>query len=243
MLPRTRREQTREHTEMVVQIKTIARQQMAERGTAGLSLRGIARELGVTAPAIYNYFPRLEDLITALIVDAFTALAEAMEAADDAVVSDRYAARIMALCLAYREWAVEHPVDFQLIYGNPIPGYEAPAEITVPLASRPFLRTFHCFLQAYQTGELTVPAEYEIVPPAMAVHLAQWKRESGVDLPDAVVGLLISGWSRIHGIVMLELFHHIQPLVGDCATFYRYELIAFINHMGMTTPGRGNAND
>ena len=71
------------------QIKAAARQQMAEHGTAGLSLRGIARQLGITAPAIYNYFPRLEDLITALIVDAFSDLADVMEAADAAVASER----------------------------------------------------------------------------------------------------------------------------------------------------------
>ena len=114
MCARPKRAQARERGEMIARIKAAARQQMAEHGTAGLSLRGIARELGITAPAIYNYFPRLEDLITALIVDTFSALAEAMEAAEAAVPSDRPYDKIMALCLAYRQWAVEHPVDFQM---------------------------------------------------------------------------------------------------------------------------------
>ena len=123
MSPRPTREHAHERIDMITRIKAVARQQMAEHGTAGLSLRGIAREMGITAPAIYNYFPRLDDLITALIVDAFTALADAIEAAESAVQSEACGPKILASCLAYREWAIAHPVDFQLIYGNPIPGY------------------------------------------------------------------------------------------------------------------------
>ena len=233
MSPRPKRAYTRERTEMITQIKAVARQQMAEHGTAGLSLRGIARELGITAPAIYNYFPRLEDLITALIVDAFTALAEAMEAAEAAATPDRPYDKIMALCLAYRQWAVEYPTDFQLIYGNPIPGYHAPEELTIPLARRPFLGLFRYTIRAYQAGELTIPAEYQAVPPAMAEGSAAWQRASGIEMPPALLGLLMSGWSRIHGAVMLELFHHLQPLVGDGAAFYRYEIIAFLQQLRM----------
>ena len=233
MCARPKRGQARERGEMIAQIKAVARRQMAEHGTAGLSLRGIAREMEITAPAIYNYFPRLEDLITALIVDTFSALAEAMEAAEAEVASDRPYDRIMALCLAYRGWAVEHPVDFQLIYGNPIPGYRAPEDLTIPLARRAFLGLFRCFAQAYQSGELTIPAEYRDVPPPMSEAIASWRRLSGIEIPDALLGLLMSGWSRIHGMVMLELFHHIQPLVGDGGIFYRYEIDAFAGRLGM----------
>ncbi len=168
MSPRPKRELGRERSATIAQIKAVARQQMAEYGTAGLSLRGIAREMGITAPAIYNYFPRLDDLITALIVDAFNALADAMEAAEAAEPSERPYDKIMALCLAYREWAMADPTVFQLIYGNPIPGYHAPEELTIPLARRPFLGLFRWFIRAHQTGELTIPAEYQSVPPAMA---------------------------------------------------------------------------
>ena len=199
------------------QIKQVARAQMAQHGTAGISLRGIARELGITAPAIYNYYPRLDDLITALIVDAFSALADAIEAAEAATTSETCGPRILASCLAYREWAIAHPVDFQLIYGNPIPGYEAPAEITVPLARRPFDGLYRLFLAAYETGELTIPAEYAPVPPAIRTHFAAVMPPEGAALPDALLCLLMSGWARIHGMVMLELFEHLGPVVGDTA--------------------------
>ena len=233
MCARPKRGQARERGEMIARIKAVARRQMAEHGTAGLSLRGIGREMEITAPAIYNYFPRLEDLITALIVDTFSALAEAMEAAEAEVASDRPCVRIMALCLAYRQWAVEHPVPFQLIYGNPIPGYHAPEALTIPLARRPFLGLFRCFTHAYHAGELRIPLEYQAVPVSTAEAIAAWKQVSGIEMPDALLGLQMSGWSLIHGAVLLELFGHIQPLVGDGAEFYRYQIEAFVKHFGM----------
>ena len=233
MSPRPARQQAQERGDMLAQIKATARQQMAEHGTPGLSLRGIARELGITAPAIYNYFPRLEDLITALIVDAFTDLADVMEAADAAVASERPYDHIMALCLTYRTWAMRQPTTFQLLYGNPIPGYQAPEEITIPLARRPFLGIFRWFIRAHQTGELVIPVEYGPVPPAMSAGIAAWRRSSGIEMPDELLALLMSGWARIHGMVLLELFHHIQPLVGDGEAFYRYEMDAFARHLGL----------
>ena len=243
MSPRPKREGARERSETITRIKAVARQQMAEHGTAGLSLRGIARAMGITAPAIYNYFPRLEDLITALIVDAFTALAEAMEAAERAEPADRPYDKIMALCLAYRAWAIEHPTDFQLIGGNPIPGYQAPEEITIPLARRPFLGLFRWFIHAHQAGELIIPAEYQTVPPAMTEGIASWTRLSGIEMPDPLMGLLMSGWARIYGLTALEMYHHLQPLVGECATLYRYEMVAFLQQLGLTPASEGNAND
>ena len=226
-------------TDMAAEIKAVAHQQMAEHGAAGLSLRAIARALGITAPAIYNYFPRLEDLITALIVDAFNDLADAMEAAEAAEPSERPYDKIMALCLAYREWAIAHPTVFQLIYGNPIPGYCAPEELTIPLARRPFLGLFRWFLRAHQAGELTIPAGYQAVPPAMTEGAAAWRRLSGIEMPDALLGILMSGWARIHGAVLLELFGHLEPLVGAGGTFYRYELEAFADLLQLGgRPGR-----
>lgn len=222
-----------QHIAMSAQIKDAARRQMTQHGPAGLSLRSIARDLGITAPAIYNYFPRRDDLITALIVDSFTALAEAMEAAEAGVQSDRPYEKILALCLAYREWAIEHPMDFQFIGGSPIPGYQAPEEVTIPMARRPFLGLFRWFLRAYQAGELTIPVEYQDVPPALAEGVAAWCRASGIAMPGSLMGPLMSGWARIYGLTTLELFHHSRPLVGDCATLYRYEISALLQHLGL----------
>jgi AcrR family transcriptional regulator len=236
MSPRPKGDQAHERDTTIDRIKGVARRQMAERGTAGLSLRAIAREMNITAPAIYNYYPRLDSLITALIVDAFNALADAIGAAEWAVHSESCGPKVVASCLAYREWAVAHPVDFQLIYGNPIPGYVAPAEVTVPLARRPFDGLFRLFLEAYQTGELVIPAAYAPVPPSVREHVATWLPGAGYDFPDALLCLLMSGWARIHGMVMLELFGHLPPVVGDAAAFFRYEIEGFWQQLGNQNP-------
>jgi AcrR family transcriptional regulator len=230
-MSRPRREALRK--EIAGDIKTVARQQMSEYGTAGLSLRGIARELNITAPAIYNYYPRLDDLITALIVDAFTDLARAMEMARENTSGLTNLAQIEAMLFSYRRWAIENAVDFQLIYGNPIPGYEAPFEVTGPLARRPFMGLFELYAQALRIGEMTLPFEYQPVPASIALYLEQWRENSGIDLPDALVCLLMSGWSRIHGMVMLELFHHLQPVIGDAGSLYEYEIRAFHQRLGL----------
>ena len=116
----SRRDRMRDLT--IAEIKATARQQMAESGTAGVSLSAIARAMELSAPALYRYFASRDDLVTALIVDAFNDLADDDPGGRSRLWRPAYADRLLA-CLAYREWAIAHPVDFQLIYGNPIPGY------------------------------------------------------------------------------------------------------------------------
>ncbi|MEW5941158.1 MAG: TetR/AcrR family transcriptional regulator, partial [Chloroflexota bacterium] len=102
-------------------IKEKAWRQIAEEGAPALSLRAIARALKITAPAIYNYFPRRDDLVTALIVDAFTSLAEAQRASIESLPANDLKTRLATLGLAYREWALAYPQRYQLIFGTPIP--------------------------------------------------------------------------------------------------------------------------
>src|SRR5262249_49131651 len=113
----------RQRLATIEEIKQIARQHMRDQGAAAVSLRSIAKYLAVTHPALYRYFDRRDDLITALILDAYHALAEALATARDTAPADDSAARLLAACLEYRDWALAHPVDYALIFGNPIPGY------------------------------------------------------------------------------------------------------------------------
>jgi AcrR family transcriptional regulator len=208
--------------ETMAQIKAAARGEMARHGTAGISLRAIARTLGVTAPAIYNYYPRLDDLITALIVDAFTAFADAMAAAIAQTVDAGPAAQIRAAVLAMRAWAIAHPVDFQLIYGNPIPGYVAPGEVTTPLARRPFVLLAPLFAAAQAQGELHLSPAATALPPGVRTHVEQWQRSAGADFPPELVGIMTDRFAHLYGLVMLEILHHLQPSIGDTAAFFEY---------------------
>ncbi|MFN2196348.1 MAG: TetR/AcrR family transcriptional regulator [Anaerolineales bacterium] len=221
------------HAQMKADIKAAARRQMQAHGTAGLTLRGIARDLRITAPAIYHYFPSLDDLITSLIVDAFQGLADAMEQAGRQVVSVHYGEKIKATMLAYRQWAVTHPIDFQLIYGNPIPGYHAPAEVTAPLARQPFEWLGELMVQAWHSKELIIPAAYMLIPAGIQEHLEQFRAQTDLPLADEIIYLMVVGWSRSHGMVMLELFEHSQPVIGHPADFYEHETETFLASLGL----------
>jgi AcrR family transcriptional regulator len=228
-----RREKLRLATQ--TEIKDIARRLMAEQGTAGLGLRAIAREMDVTAPAIYRYFPSLDDLITELIIENYSALADAMAAGAASSTSDDYSGRLMGMLFAYRRWALDNPIDFQLIYGNPIPGYVAPVERTMPAARRGFDVVVAILADAIAVGKLVPPLEYNHLPEGIAAQLAGVMAHEGYDVPLVVLYLATVGWTRIHGIVMLELFNDIQPVVGDTEAFYRFEMDMLMKQLGYNT--------
>lgn len=230
-MPRVRDEATYE--DMQTAIKAIARQQMAAEGTAAVSLRGIARALDVTAPALYRYYASADDLITALIVDGFNGLADALEATDARLSHAPVQERLFALLLAYREWAIEHAVDFQLIYGNPIPGYVAPREITVPAVIRTFVPTVRAIEQALRSGALVSQPPYDVIPPQIEAH--EYRLISERDYPISTMSfhLTMIVWAQLHGIIMLELYNHIGANVGDVEVFYSSSIRALLVSMGL----------
>src|SRR5581483_321368 len=168
-MPRPKRDQARPN--MAEEVKRVARTLMRVSGTAGLTLRGIAREMNVTAPAIYHYFPSLDDLTTALVVDGFLSIGLAIESAIETAAPQGLIAQLVAGVLAYRTWALEHPTEFQLIYGNPIPGYVAPEDITNPAARRPLAAIGRVLAALHAEGHIHPKANYASVPPSIAVHL------------------------------------------------------------------------
>ena len=203
-------------------IKDIAWKQIAESGSASLSLRAIARELGITAPAIYNYYPSRDDLVTALIVDAFTSLAEAQEASLLGLEGNRRAVRLSALGLAYREWAVTYPQRYHLIFGTPIPNYTAPEEVTLPAAAKALVPLIQSIQDLASAGELRVEPLAEMSPKLKSM-LGAWSKVAGGFDPE-VLYLALVIWSRVHGLVMLEITHQIPSFFDDPAEVYRQEI-------------------
>ena len=228
---RPRRERGRQAT--VEEIKTVARGQMAAEGTAGVSLRAIAREMGMTAPALYRYFGSRDDLVTALVTDAYDALADAMEAAVAAVPAGRHADRVRAAFGAFRAWGLEHPTEFALIFGSPIPGYVAP-EATRPAGTRYTNLLAGLLVEAHAAGALD-PAGIDLrVPDALSRQLQDLQRRSGFrGAPVPVVAFGLSAWTRLHGLVTLEVFGHLAPAVGDGAALFQQELDAIIRQSGL----------
>jgi AcrR family transcriptional regulator len=154
--PRTARERAR--VELTREIRQEARRQLAATGAGGLSLRAVARELGMVSSALYRYYPSRDDLLTALIIDAYDALGEVTEravapAADGATARARW----IAGCQAIRVWALSNPHEYALIYGSPVPGYRAP-EATIGPASRVPLAFAGVLASAAAAGELAAGA-------------------------------------------------------------------------------------
>src|SRR5689334_22940376 len=127
---RTARERVR--AELIREITDIARRHLATEGATGLSLRAVAREMGMVSSAIYRYFPSRDDLLTALIIDGYNALGEAVERADADRPRDDHRGRWLAICHAIRDWALTHPHEYALPYGSPVPGYPAPEDTVAP---------------------------------------------------------------------------------------------------------------
>lgn len=218
------------------EIKDIARRLMAEKGTAGLSIRAIAREIEMTPPALYTYYENLDALITALILDAFNAYADALEVArkDVQEVGGSLTEQLMAVTMAYRAWALTYPTQFQLIYGSPIPGYEAPAEQTLPAVLRAGTVFMGLMTDMWQQQELPIPEHNAAIPQAVRDHFQE--RYIDDDSPEYMVEgfyQLYGTWVLMHGMVTLEVFNHLQGTVGDTEAFIKAQMEAHYRRLGV----------
>ncbi len=205
----TRRERLRAAT--FEEIKTAALSQIAETGGPSLSLRGVAREIGMSPAGLYRYYDGRHELLTDLIADAYNDLATAVESAIDAdgdSTHDRFAAGMRA----YRRWALEHPNQFLLIFGTPIPGYEAPEDGPTVEGNRRMGEAFFSVgVEAWRRGELhavslgrpTIEAERNLAA------------EIDPEMPPALVPVMLGTWAHFHGLVTLEILHQFHWLYGD----------------------------
>lgn len=204
------------------QIKETAWRQIAELGAPTLSLRAIARELKISAPAIYNYFPDRDALVTALIIDAYTAFGDSQLAARDEFPEEDLKGRLMAIGLAYRTWAHTHPQRYQLIFGTPIPGYAAPLMEVLPSAARSLGALVSVVEQLRASGKLNVTSFPE-VKQEYKFSFEIWKSYGGdVDMLSLSVAMLI--WSRVHGLVSLEIANNLPPFGASGDELYQFEL-------------------
>jgi AcrR family transcriptional regulator len=219
-MPRPKR--TAQQVNMPEAIKETAWRQIAEFGAPALSLRTIARALGITAPAIYNYYPRRDDLVTALIIDAYTSFGDSQLAARDAIPAEDLIGRLMATGMAYRQWALTYPQRYQLIFGTPIPGYDAPFEQVLPSAARSLSALVSVVEALRLAGQLQAPA-FPQVKDEYKISFEQWKTYGGqASVLSLSVAILL--WARVHGLVSLEIAGNIPPFGPDGAALYRYEL-------------------
>ncbi|HEU0295168.1 MAG TPA: TetR/AcrR family transcriptional regulator [Anaerolineales bacterium] len=203
-------------------IKETAWKQIAEFGAPALSLRAIARELKITAPAIYNYFHDRDALVTALIIDAYKSFGDSQLEARDAVPAENIEGKMMAIGLAYRSWAHTYPQRYQLIFGTPIPGYEAPLMEVLPSSARSISALVSVVEQLRTSGRLNVKS-FPQVKPEYKISFEMWKTYGGdADLLSLSVAMII--WSHVHGIVSLEIAGNLPPFGASGDELYMYEM-------------------
>ncbi|MDK1474731.1 TetR/AcrR family transcriptional regulator [Streptomyces sp. 549] len=223
------RERARE--EITEAIKDEARRQLAESGAAGLSLRAVARELGMASSALYRYYPSRDHLLTALIVDAYGALGAAAEYALAALEEAPAVDRWRVVCHAVRDWALDHPHEYALIYGSPVPGYAAPQETTGP-AARVALCLITVVVDAEGDGELRTPDDG--LPPEVGQDAAALGVLLGISLPAPVLARLIAAWSQLFGLVGFELFGQFTGVVKAREAFFDHAVTRLAESVGLT---------
>jgi len=232
----TARERAR--TEITAEILAAARARLTQQGPGELSLRAVARDVGMVSSAVYRYFASRDDLLTALLITAYNELGEAAEEADIGV-ADRgaYLDRWMATCRAIRDWAISHPGDYALLYGSPVPGYAAPQD-TIPAATRVTLVLVRIVTDAHQHG-----AEIRPAPAAAPADVEQLMKgaldylkaqEIAVAGPEAEVALrTITAWSAIFGTISFELFGHLVGSVSDYDAYFNHAIIRLADDLGL----------
>jgi AcrR family transcriptional regulator len=216
-MPSTSGLRARVRAELVQEIKDEARRQLAEEGASSLSLRAIARHLDMVSSGIYRYFKSRDQLLTALIVDAYEALGSAVNAADGRCKRADFAGRWSACCHAVRDWALAHSHEYALIYGSPVPGYQAPEE-TTPLASRVTLVFVAIIHDAAAAGKLHRPFVAEMSPriSKRAAAEAARLREIGFNgVPDDAIIRSLAAWTQLFGAVNFEVFGRMTDIVED----------------------------
>ncbi|MEI6180697.1 MAG: TetR/AcrR family transcriptional regulator [Chloroflexales bacterium] len=210
-------------------IRVVAWQQIGTVGAPALSLRAIARELGITAPAIYNYFPRRDDLVTALIIEAYTSFGDSQLAARDSVPHSNLFGRLAAIGAAYRTWAITYPQRYQLIFATAIPGYEAPQGQVTPVGARAMSALISVVEALHQAGALRATAIPQVTPE-QAAAFRLW-RSSGDEVADLSIWLAVYIWSCVHGLVSLEIAGHLPSFGPDGDALYRFGLATLTQYL------------
>lgn len=223
----------RARIEVTAAIKDEARKQLAADGAAKLSLRAVARELGIVSSALYRYFPSRDDLLTALIIDAYDAVGAAAETALAAATAttatpDDHVARWTALCSAVRTWALAHPHEYALIFGSPVPGYTAPQD-TVQPASRVGQALIAIARDAHRSGGIALPPLAEELRP----EAHRLTADVAPDLPPAVVVALVAAWAELFGLISFEIFGQFNRVVEARDLFFAQAAARLAHEVGL----------
>jgi AcrR family transcriptional regulator len=249
---RTARERVRE--EIRGEILAEARRQLAEVGAVGLSLRAVARAVGMVSSAVYRYFPSRDELLTTLIIEAYDAIGEAAEAAEAAAAArdrDDLEGRWRAAALGTRAWAVAHPHQYALIYGTPVPGYHAPSDRTVPPATRVTAVMTAILRDGVTSGRLagdglggdglggdSLLADDPPLPSGYRADLARLRAMASPEVPEELLARGLLAWTLIFGAITFEVFGRLDGFIDDRDGYFADQLERAARLMGLADSGR-----
>ncbi|WP_165950304.1 TetR/AcrR family transcriptional regulator [Actinomadura sp. GC306] len=237
----TRRERLRAAT--VREISETARRILVEEGPEAVTLRAIAREMGMTAPALYRYFGSHGELLRHLVGDLFTELTDELYAAAGTVAPGDLSGRFLVVARRFRRWALANPREYGLLFGSPVRGRHEHEDIDfAEEAARRFGGTFMAlFLELWNRQPFPVVPDDEI-DPALRSQLARYRAEVGVDLPLGVIQTYLKCWVRLQGGVSLDVFGHLEFALTDAEPLFELMLSELAPEIGLTyTPPRRDA--
>jgi AcrR family transcriptional regulator len=210
----------RARAEITAAITAEARRQLAVDGPAGLSLRSVARALGMVSSAVYRYVASRDELLTLLIIEAYDSLGDAAERAAQRSIGQAPVERWVAVCGAIRDWAHASPHEYALVYGTPVPGYDAPAD-TVGPAARVSLALAGVVRDALEAGQVDdVPGAAVDVAPVLAPELDAIAAQLGLPARPELVARVLAAWSQVFGLVTFEVFGQTRGAVTEHAALF-----------------------
>lgn len=216
----------RRRQETIGEVKAVARDQLAAGGPSAISLRGIARVLGVAASAIHYYFPSRQALLDALVVDGFTSLGEALRDSYQASLHLDADQRWLTVCRAHRAWALEHRSEYLLLYGE----FGGLGSRVDPAALRAISSVldvlFSLMRDALAEGAIDVDRIATNVAPSLRRQLRSWRQsnEGIADMPEGALAACMIGFAQLHGAIALELLGHVPPQLGDASALFDFRM-------------------
>jgi AcrR family transcriptional regulator len=234
--PLSRRDRARVDT--VREIKVTARKVLVEQGVDGLALRAVAREMGMTAPALYRYFDSREDLVENVVADLYDELVALLEAARDDARPATAPIQLLTCSRAFRSWATTHHAEFGLLFGSAgervLPeDFRDDCERPAQLAAARFGGVFATLVaQIYFERGFPIPADEDIEPP-LQEQLRTWCAKLPVELPLGVMQVFLSCWIRLYGLVCMEIFGHLKFALDDAEPMFEAELQSLARVLGV----------
>ncbi|WP_089248472.1 TetR/AcrR family transcriptional regulator [Rhodococcoides kyotonense] len=229
-MPTTPRERARAQT--LTDITRIGRQHLAADGAAALSLRAVARDLGVVSSAVYRYVKSRDELLTLLVVDAYDELGDEVDKAVDPIDDPRE--KFLALGRAVRLWARREPSSYALLFGSPVPGYHAPAEQTTEPGTRVIVELVRIFDQADRVGRLATPPS-PLPLDSLRGDFAEVRNEMGTEMSDAALAAGVLVWASLFGAVSFDVFDQYgSSNFQDRELLFEHQLALLASLVGLT---------